>query len=160
MRLYGLKERCRVSFFISRNALPKTSVNLDAYKIFIPKAWGGKDPKKDWIGGSYSSVIIAQPGDCCSETYLEFGPFTTLDEAKAGYAYIHTKFFRTLFSYNKHSHNTPKSTYVSIPLQDFTSDSDIDWAKSFSEIDQQLYRKYGLSRNEINYIETHVQTME
>ena len=44
-------------------------------------------------------------------------------------------------------------------MQDFTSNSDIDWTKSIAEIDQQLYKKYGLSDDEINFIETKVQAM-
>ena len=47
-----------------------------------------------------------------------------------------------------------------VPLQDFTSNSDIDWSKSISEIDQQLYKKYNLSQDEISFIETKVQAME
>lgn len=47
-----------------------------------------------------------------------------------------------------------------VPLQDFTSNSDIDWSKSIPEIDQQLYRKYGLSKDEIDFIEEKVKTME
>ena len=45
-------------------------------------------------------------------------------------------------------------------MQDFTSNSDIDWLKSIHEIDQQLYKKYGLSDNEINFIEAKVQAMK
>lgn len=45
-------------------------------------------------------------------------------------------------------------------MQNFTSDSDIDWTKSISEIDQQLYKKYNLSDDEINFIETKVQEMD
>ena len=47
-----------------------------------------------------------------------------------------------------------------IPLQDFTSNSDIDWTKSVAEIDRQLYAKYGLDESEIEFIETHVKEME
>ena len=45
------------------------------------------------------------------------------------------------------------------PLQDFTAHSDIDWSKSVAEIDQQLYRKYDLTADEIEFIETHVKEM-
>ena len=46
-----------------------------------------------------------------------------------------------------------------VPLQDFTPTSDIDWSKSISEIDQQLYKKYGLDETEIEFIESHVKEM-
>ena len=45
-------------------------------------------------------------------------------------------------------------------MQDFTINSDIDWSKSIHEIDLQLYKKYNLSNEEINFIETKVQAME
>jgi type II restriction enzyme len=38
--------------------------------------------------------------------------------------------------------------------------SDIDWAQSIGDIDKQLYAKYGLDENEIEFIETHVKAME
>ena len=47
-----------------------------------------------------------------------------------------------------------------IPLQDFTNKSDIDWQTSITGIDKQLYKKYRLSDEEINFIETHVKEME
>ena len=56
----------------------------------------------------------------------------------------------------QHNH---KGTWKYVPLQDFTPSSDIDWSKSIHEIDLQLYRKYGLSVEEIEFIETHVKEM-
>ena len=45
-------------------------------------------------------------------------------------------------------------------MQDFTANSDIDWTKSIEDIDKQLYRKYNLSEEEIEFIETKVQAMK
>ena len=55
-------------------------------------------------------------------------------------------------------HNSPEK-WTFVPLQDFTSSSDIDWSVSIPEIDQQLYAKYGLDENEIAFIESHVKEM-
>ena len=55
--------------------------------------------------------------------------------------------------------NYPPIKWKYVPLQDFTPSSDIDWSKSIHEIDLQLYRKYGLSVEEIEFIETHVKEM-
>ena len=55
-------------------------------------------------------------------------------------------------------HNSPEK-WAYVPLQDFTPASDIDWSKSIPEIDQQLYAKYGLDAEEIDFIETHVKPM-
>ena len=56
-------------------------------------------------------------------------------------------------------HNT-KNTWHNVPMQNFSNNSDIDWSKSISEIDQQLDEKYSLSNDEINFIETKVQAMK
>ena len=55
-------------------------------------------------------------------------------------------------------HNS-RNTWDKVPLQDFTSNSDIDWTQSISDIDQQLYRKYELTEEEINFIESKVKEM-
>lgn len=52
-----------------------------------------------------------------------------------------------------------RDTWRMVPLQDFTAHSDIDWSKSVAEIDRQLYRKYDLTADEIEFIETHVKEM-
>ena len=74
--------------------------------------------------------------------------------------YIKTKFARAMLGILKVTQNNDKSTWKCVPLQDFTANSDIDWTKSIPEIDQQLYKKYGLSEEEIDFIETHVKEMD
>ena len=73
--------------------------------------------------------------------------------------YIKTKFARTLLDILKVTQDNDRGVWKMIPLQDFTPSSDIDWSKSIHEIDLQLYRKYGLSVEEIEFIETHVKEM-
>lgn len=51
-------------------------------------------------------------------------------------------------------------TWAKVPLQDFSLSSDINWSQSINEIDKQLYKKYGLSQKEIDFIENHVKEME
>lgn len=60
----------------------------------------------------------------------------------------------------KVTQNGKKETWKYVPLQNFTPNSDIDWSKSIPEIDKQLYAKYGLSQEEIGFIETHVKEMK
>ena len=67
--------------------------------------------------------------------------------------YIKLKFARTLLGTLKATQDNKKETWANVPLQDFTENSDIDWNKSIKEIDQQLYKKYGLEKNEIDFIE-------
>ena len=92
--------------------------------------------------------------------YIEFGPYETKEEAENARKYFCTKFFRAVFYKNKTSQNTARETYASVPTQNFRNDSDIDWSKSISEIDQQLYKKYELSDDEIKFIEDKIKPME
>ena len=66
---------------------------------------------------------------------------------------------RTMLGILKITQDCPAPKWKYVPLQDFTSNSDIDWSMSVHEIDLQLYRKYGLSDEEIDFIETHVKEM-
>ena len=82
-------------------------------------------------------------------------------QAEALLKYIKSKFLRTLLGIKKVTQNNKTSiTWSKIPLQNFTEDSDIDWTKSVHEIDMQLYKKYNLSEEEIDFIEKNVKEME
>lgn len=59
----------------------------------------------------------------------------------------------------KITQHNPASTWKYVPLQDFTSKSDIDWSQSVADVDKQLYAKYGLDESEIDFIESHVKEM-
>ncbi|ODJ53591.1 hypothetical protein BFR40_02965 [Brochothrix thermosphacta] len=60
----------------------------------------------------------------------------------------------------KITQDNPASKWKYVPLQDFTSNSDVDWSNTISEIDQQFYKKYGLLEQEILFIEEKVKPME
>ena len=90
---------------------------------------------------------------------MSIGKLNTEAEAEAEVKYVKTKFSRAMLGILKVTQDNKKSVWKYVPLQDFTSASDIDWSKSVHEIDLQLYRKYGLDEKEINFIESHVKEM-
>ena len=121
----------------------------------IPKASGsGK------LGEVISNPFIGEPYIGFTETFISIGSFETEIEAINTLKYIKTKFARTMLGVLKITQNMSKETWSKVPLQDFTENSDIDWNQSIPEIDQQLYVKYGLSQDEIDFIETNVKQME
>ena len=73
--------------------------------------------------------------------------------------YIKSRFCRVMLGTLKITQHNPKNTWKNVPLQNFTNKSDIDWSKSITDIDIQLYAKYGLNKKEINFIETRVKAM-
>ena len=81
-------------------------------------------------------------------------------EAEACQKYVKTKFARTLLGTIKVTQDNSRDLWTNVPLQDFTSSSDINWSASVADIDQQLYRKYGLSADEIAFIEKMIKPME
>lgn len=103
--------------------------------------------------------VVASPGMAHTETFISIGKFTSSNECESGRKYICTKFLRTLLGVLKVTQNGNKPVWRLIPIQDFTSSSDIDWSKSIREIDQQLYKKYGLTDKEIEFIEKNVKEM-
>ena len=134
--------------------------NLTKYKVILPMANGSGA-----IGEVLSTPLIGEPliGEPLigyTQSFMGIGACDEIDDAKAIMKYIKTKFARTLLGILKITqHNTPEK-WAYVPLQDFTSNSDIDWSQSVADIDRQLYRKYGLSQDEIDFIESHVKEMD
>ena len=131
------------------------SNGIDSYKIFIPRNWGtGK------LQDSVYKTYCANPYEICTETFVQIYPFKNASDRNNCNKYMHTKFFRLVVSIKKQDQGAGKDVYQFVPLQDFTSKSDIEWSRSISEIDKQLYAKYGLSESEIQFIETMIKPMD
>ncbi|MGI8637207.1 MAG: Eco57I restriction-modification methylase domain-containing protein, partial [Segetibacter sp.] len=133
----------------------KANTLIAKYKVLLPKAYGsGK------FGEATSNPLVAKPSMICTETFLVFGEFNNAAEADHLLIYIKTRFARTLLSILKTTHNSTRNVWKFVPWQDFTKGSDIDWSKTVSEIDQQLYKKYALTEEEIAFIEDNAQEMK
>lgn len=143
----------RVSKYIRRDYINNV-VNLDRYKLFLPKASGRGD-----FGEVLGPTMFAVPAMGHTETFFSIGNFRTSEESKNLLKYLKGKFARTLLSVLKKTQNITPGNFKYVPLQDFTDASDINWNASIADIDQQLYKKYGLSQEEIDFIETHVKEM-
>lgn len=131
-----------------------TDNKLNSWKILIPESNGSGS-----FGETLSTPIIVGPNAGCTYTFLQIGPFENKNEAENGVNYLKTKFLRALLGTRKTTQHNSSDVWKNVPLQNFTEDSDIDWSKSISEIDQQLYKKYQLSKEEITFIEEKVQPM-
>ena len=152
--IIGLKNLKRKRYFFKKAYLnPPT--NFDKFKVIVPASNGSGA-----IGEVLSTPLIGEPLIGHTETFISIGSFDTIEEADNCLKYIKSKFARTLLGIKKITQGNKKAeTWSEIPLQDFTSNSDIDWSKSIHEIDLQLYKKYGLDEKEIEFIETHVKEM-
>ena len=129
--------------------------NFTTYKVFVPKANGSGA-----LGEVLSTPLIGQPLIGHTQSFISIGKFANEADAQACLKYVKSKFARAMLGILKITQDNPASKWKYVPLQDFTSDSDIDWYKSVADIDRQLYAKYGLTQDEIDFIETHVKEME
>lgn len=129
--------------------------NLTKWKVLLPKSNGSGA-----IGEVLSTPLIGEPLIGYTQSFIGIGAFDTEAEANAALKYIKSRFARTMLGVLKITQDNPPEKWKYVPLQDFTPASDIDWSQSIRDIDRQLYAKYGLSEEEITFIETHVKEMQ
>lgn len=133
--------------FIARKAI-NTGIDLiDVWKVYIPFLGSGSDAFPHMILGK---PFIGEPGTVCTETYLAIGPFQSQEECANVISYIKTRLFRFLVLLKKPSQNATRKVYSFVPIQDFTQ----PWT------DEKLYAKYGLTDDEIAFIESMIRPME
>ncbi|MEH6939713.1 Eco57I restriction-modification methylase domain-containing protein [Bacillus sp. JJ664] len=153
-RFFGRENNERVYKWVKAKYI-ESHPNLLKYKVFLAKSNGSGS-----FGESLTEPVIASPFEGHTQTFISIGNFDTQYEATSVAKYIKTKFLRALLGTLKVTQDNKKASWSNIPYQDFTNDSDIDWSRSITEINQQLYKKYYLSESEIKFIEENVKTME
>jgi hypothetical protein len=154
IKILGRQNNERVFKYVKRKYV-NNPLTLEKYKVFIPKANGDGS-----LGEVMAMPIICGPFIGATETFLSIGLANTNEEVEYILKYIKTKFARAMLSVLKTTQDITPDKWKYVPLQKFTSESDIDWSKSIAEIDQQLYKKYNLSKEEIDFIETNVKAMD
>lgn len=154
--LYELRCKDNEIRWIKEDVVRKNKELFAKNKVFISKSAGDPLTDKKVIGKPY----VGKEMSACTDSLFTVGMFDNIVEANNLAKYMQTQFLRYLVSILKSSHNITQIVYEYVPMQDFTEKSDIDWSKSVKEIDQQLYKKYGLSKEEIEFIESKVKEME
>ena len=154
IKTLGIFNNKRVWRYIPARFVDTIHENLYKYKIVIPVANGSGE-----FGQALSTPVLEAPYEAYTRSFIGIGSYDTEQEANAAMKYIKSKFTRTMLSVLKVTQMTNKEVWRYVPLQDFTDKSDINWNTSIANIDKQLYKKYGLSQEEIDFIETHVKEM-
>ena len=150
-------------FWTDRKIFKKGVEFLDCYKVITTSAY----PKQKFTSGNptvenvkqrlESLIELLEPNTAFGASRLLLYSSSSKDECLNYIKYTKTTFFAGL---TLQEPNRRSSFGFIIPLQNFSSNSDIDWSKSIHEIDLQLYKKYGLDDKEIEFIESHVKEME
>ncbi len=153
-QVLGLIKNKRVLRWI-RSSYMTGPASFGTYRVALAAANGAGN-----LGEILSSPLVLAPDIAVTQSFITIGAFDSETEAEACLKYVKSKFARTMLGVLKITQHNPAKTWKHVPLQDFTSKSDIDWSKSFAEIDQQLYAKYKLNADEIEFIESHVKPMD
>lgn len=143
--IIGLDNLKREIRYVPKDYPFPRKVGLDKFKIFVTRNYGCGE-----IGEVPATPVLATPGLACTETFIQIGPFDTRKEMENCFSYFKTKFFRMLVGICKQDQNASQRVYHYVPMQDFN--------KSWT--DKELYEKYKLTQQEIDYIETNITPME
>lgn len=127
--------------YVDKISIVKNYENVGENKVFISAGYNGGDNFPHQILGK---PIVAGPNSCCTETYVEVGPVKNKQEAENLAGYMQTKFFRFMVMLLKNTQHALKKVYQLAPQQ--------DWSRGWT--DKDLYEKYGLSDDEIDFIES------
>lgn len=154
LEIIGLINNNRVYRYIPKRYI-EAHENLYKYKVVIPKSNGSGA-----IGEVLSTPILGEPILGYTQSFIGIGAFEKEAEADAALKYVKTKFMRTMLGILKVTQDNNTDVWKFVPLQDFTSNSDIDWSQNIPDIDRQLYSKYNLSDDEIDFIEKMIKPMD
>ena len=138
--------------YIKRENITQRLEVADKYKIALGQLISGHLGEFDENGQTkvFSSIFIMHSGEVCTASYLSIGAFNSLEECNYAFRYLKTKFVRFLVLQTLTSMHITRSSFSFVPLQDFT--------KSWT--DEELYTKYGLTDEEIQFIESMIKPME
>lgn len=147
VKIYTNKNTSEGEEYISRDEVCVSLELLKSHKVYISYAYGERDAFPYLVLGT---PFYGEPDSCCTETYLAVGPFSSRKQAFNVMSYMNTRFFRFLVLLQKNTQHATSKVYSLVPLQDFSK----PWT------DEELYKKYNLTQDEIAFIESMIRPME
>lgn len=138
-----------------RGYTPRSSIStgthlIDKWKIYVGRAAPGTGNRDSYPHRILSTPFIGEPGSISSETYLCIGPFNSKTEAESALSYLTCRLTRLLILLHKPSQDTTRKVYTFVPTQ--------EWTKRWT--DEDLYARYGITADEIAFIEKIVRPMD
>jgi len=133
--------------YVDRSLIEKGIEIIDVFKVYISKSYNAGENFPHQI---INKPFVGEKNSCCTQTYIAISPFKTLSEAESAVSYMKTKFFRFMVMLKKISQDAMRGVYELVPIQKF----DKDWNDAI------LYKKYGLTNEEIDFIELMVRPIE
>lgn len=136
--------------YLDKNSISTGTHLIDKWKVFTGRAAPGTGNRDTYPHRIISTPFIGEPGTISSETYLCIGPFDSKTEAESVLSYLSCRLTRLLILLHKPSQDTTRRVYTFVPIQEWTK----KWA------DEDLYEKYDISADEIEFIEKFVRPMD
>ena len=147
VELHLVKQGKRSVGYVQRTSIKKNTQLIDSWKVLAPKA--GSDGGQKIPDVVLGKPMVVAPNSICTQTFVAFW-VQSESEAKSLYSYYGTKFFRFLVSIRKITQDALRGTYAWVPQQ--------QWDRVWT--DEALYKKYGLTQSQIDYIEEVIKPME
>lgn len=135
----------KIGYLDSNYKFKKNNQLVNQWKVLAPKAIGSGDSREDWV-----KPILAEKNSVCTETYIILGSYDDKTKANNLISYTQTKFFHFMLTLKKVTQDATAKVYSCVPIQDFNE----EWT------DEKLYKKYGLTQEEIDFIESMIRPME
>lgn len=136
--------------YVARSTISTGTELIDKWKLFAGYAAPGTGNKDTYPHRIISTPFVGEPGSISSETYLCIGPFDSQTEAESALSYLTCRLTRLLILLHKPSQHVTRKVYTFVPTQ--------EWTKRWT--DEDLYAKYGISANEVAFIEKVVRPMD
>jgi Eco57I restriction-modification methylase len=136
--------------YIARDAIPSGGNLVDKWKVFVGYAAPGTGNKDTYPHRVISTPFLGEPGTISSETYLCIGPFDSKSEAESALSYLSCRLPRLLIQLRKASQHVTSKVYGFVPTQ--------EWTQRWTDAD--LYARYGLTDDEIAFVEKIVRPMD
>ena len=144
--LYHNQKGKRLIGWIDRKDVDKSSHLIDKWKVMVPQAYGERGARPAMVLGP---SFVAPSPSVCTQTYLFFH-LSSKKAANSLKSYMQTRFFRFLVSLRKITQHATRSTYTWVPQQ--------TWDRTWT--DEELYQKYGLTKEDVAFIESRIRPME
>jgi site-specific DNA-methyltransferase (adenine-specific) len=149
VRLYANVGTTRVRGAMTRKKINKNLHLIDVWKLFLPVAGSGRERERSGVDLVLGPPLLGEPGSVCTQTYLVAGPLSSKVKAQSVESYLRTRLARFLVSLRKPAQHVFRGMYRWVPVQ--------PWDRTWTDAD--LYKKYGITKDEQGFIESMIRPM-
>lgn len=138
--------------YINKAMILKNQDIVDNYKIcigYLNPDRAGVNNASDGMMNVITKIRILKKNEVTTETYIIPYNDKSIDKVENCATYLKTKFARFMLSLTLSSMHITQNNFSFVPLQDFSE----SWT------DEKLYKKYKLTKEEIDFIESMIRPM-